>query len=274
MKACLYLVPTPIGNLSDITLRALETLKRVDLIAAEDTRTTSKLLGHFQIAGKKLISYHKFNEQKRVAEIIAALDSGSEVAIVSDAGSPGISDPSQIMVRAAIQAGYQVCALPGATAFVPALTASGLDSASFCFYGFLPAKAKDRWSILNKIKLSASTSILYESTHHIRQTLEELLSVCGDRDVVLARELSKIYEEYVRGSLSEILADWQVKEKGEFVLLVAGAKPEPQLDEADLDDLIRELKAQGKSNSEIVDKLTEAYPRNLVYRKVLAVKGK
>ena len=254
-------------------MRALETLKSVDLIAAEDTRTTSKLLTHYQIRGKKLISYHKFSEQKRVAEIIAALDSGSDVAIVSDAGSPGISDPSQIIVRAAIQADYQVIALPGATAFVPALTASGLDSASFTFYGFLPAKAKDRKAILNRIKLSSETSILYESTHHIRQTLEEIKTVCGDREVVLAREISKIYEEYIRGSLSELLADWQVKEKGEFVLMIAAAEQEPELDEADLDSLIRQLKAEGKTVSEIVEILGASFPRNLIYKRALAIKG-
>lgn len=267
-------MPTPVGNLGDITLRALETLKSVSLIAAEDTRTTGKLLAHYQITGKKLISYHKFSEQKRVAEIIAALDSGSDAAIVSDAGSPGISDPSQIIVRAAIQAGHQVIALPGATAFVPALTASGLDSSVFTFYGFLQAKSKDRRSILNRIKQASETSILYESTHHIRKTMEELLEVCGDREVVLARELSKIYEEYIRGRLSSLLADWQVKEKGEFVVLIAGSEQTDKLSDTDLDELISALITDGKSNQEIVESLVPAFPRNLVYKKVLAARGK
>ena len=273
MKACLYLVPSPIGNLGDITLRALETLKSVSLIAAEDTRTTGKLLAHYEITGKKLISYHKFSENKRVAEIIANLDAGSDVAIVSDAGSPGISDPSQIIVRAAINSGFQVIALPGATAFVPALTASGLDSSSFAFYGFLPAKAKDKKAVLSKIKQSPHTSILYESTHRIHQTLQEILVACGDRQIVLAREISKIYEEYIRGSLTELLADWQVKEKGEFVVLIAAAEPTELIDEADLDELIRDLKTEGKTNTEIVEILGETFPRNLIYKKVLAVKS-
>ncbi|HNX37833.1 MAG TPA: 16S rRNA (cytidine(1402)-2'-O)-methyltransferase [Candidatus Cloacimonadota bacterium] len=272
----LYLIPTPIGNLSDITIRALDTLRSVPVIACEDTRTSGKLLAHYEIKGKKLLSYHKFSEQKRVAEIIGILSQGEDVAIISDAGSPGISDPSRIIVQAVIQAKIKVCALPGATAFIPALTASGLESSTFRFIGFLPAKLKEVKLILSQIRDSRETSILYESPHRLQKTLELLREHCGDRQVVIARELSKIYEEYIRGSLGDILSDYQVTEKGEFVLLIAGAEPDNAFDPQSVDKLIKSRLAEGHKAQEIILEVTSKYPvsKNDAYARLTELKQK
>lgn len=225
--SCLFLVPVPIGNLGDISLRALETLKKAALIACEDTRKTRFLLEHHGIKPAKLLSLHKYNEKKRLGEILALLSGGKDVAVVSDAGSPGISDPAGILVQAAIENGIQVVPLPGATALIPALTASGLDSSSFLFLGFLPLKQKDRQARLGQIKSSAHTVALYEAPHRLKQTLEALFNACGNRNICLAREISKLHEEFIRGSLEDILANYDVTEKGEFVILIEAA-PAPQ----------------------------------------------
>lgn len=218
----LYLVATPIGNLEDITLRALRTLRECDVVAAEDTRHSGQLLKHFGIS-KPLLSYFQFNEARRSEEIIERLRRGETVALVTDAGSPGISDPGERVVRAAIAAGLRVESVPGPSALVAALTASGLPTDEFHFIGFLPHKSGQRRNKLESLKSFAGTLVLYESPYRIEKLLGELREIYPERPVVLARELTKKFEEFVRGKpaeLSETLRKRSVK--GEFVVLVAG----------------------------------------------------
>ncbi|MDP3114314.1 MAG: 16S rRNA (cytidine(1402)-2'-O)-methyltransferase [Candidatus Cloacimonadaceae bacterium] len=268
----LYLVPTPIGNLGDMTLRGLETLKSATLIAAEDTRSARRLLKHFQIPCPALISYHKFSEKRRIPEIMAILEQGKDVAIISDAGSPGISDPAEIIVKAAIDEGVEVIALPGATAFVPALTASGLPCSSFLFLGFLPQKPKDRKQIMQRIVVSPDTVILYEAPHRVKKTLMELYKHLGKRQIVIARELSKIYEEYIRTDLGSLLEDYQVMEKGEFVILIEPCLKETVPDPGQLRYLVKDMLRSGKQASAILEELSSEYPRNQVYQIILSFK--
>jgi 16S rRNA (cytidine1402-2'-O)-methyltransferase len=219
----LYLVATPIGNLEDITLRALRTLKECDVIAAEDTRRTGRLLKHFAIH-KPLLSYFQFNEARRSEEILERLRRGEKVALVTDAGSPGISDPGQRVVKAALAAGCRVEAVPGPCALVAALTASGLPADEFHFIGFLPHKSGQRRNQLEALKTFAGTLVLYESPYRIEKLLGELNEVFPGRPVVLARELTKKFEEFLRGTPAELLALAKQRSlKGEFVVLVGGA---------------------------------------------------
>jgi len=226
--AKLYLVPTPIGNLEDITLRALTVLKQADLILAEDTRNSIFLLKHFQI-DKPLKSYHQHNEHKIVGEIVSLLEEGKVVALVSDAGTPGISDPGFLLVRECIQAGIDVETLPGATAFVPALVNSGLPCDSFTFVGFLPQK-KGRQTKLRSLQDETSTFILYESPFRLVKTLEELKTHLGeDRKASVSRELTKLYEENKRGTLAELAQYFSAKTvKGEIVIIVEGKGKKPK----------------------------------------------
>lgn len=218
----LYIVPTPVGNLEDITLRALRVLREADLILAEDTRTSGLLLKHFDIH-KPLLSYHKFNEHQTVARIVERLLAGETIAVVSDAGTPGISDPGFLVAREAIRAGVEVSCLPGATAFVPALVASGLPCDRFCFEGFLPQK-KGRQTRLHQFADETRTMVFYESPHRILKALQQLAEVLGEeRPVAVCRELTKVHEEIVRGSIAEALAHFQEHEpRGEFVIIVGG----------------------------------------------------
>ena len=218
----LYLVATPIGNLEDITLRALRTLKECDAVAAEDTRHTGQLLKHFGIS-KPLLSYFQFNEAKRSEEIIARLKRGEKIALVTDAGSPGISDPGERVVKAAIAAGLRVEPVPGASALVAALTASGLATGEFHFIGFLPHKSGQRRNKLDALKMVDGTLVLYESPYRIEKLLGELKEVFPEREVVLARELTKKFEEFLRGKPAELLELIRERSpKGEFVVLVEG----------------------------------------------------
>lgn len=222
----LYLVPTPIGNLKDITLRALETLQQADFIAAEDTRQTLKLLNHFEIK-KSLISYHKFNEQIKSDKIIELLMEGKNVALVSDAGTPGISDPGSVIVQRCIEKMIDFEVLPGATAITTALVYSGLDTTKFLFRGFLPRENKDRKIVTDALMQSQETLIFYEAPHRLIDTLEFLLETFGDRKIAVCRELTKLYEEIYRGSLSEALHHFEEKKpRGEFVLVLEGKKLE------------------------------------------------
>lgn len=218
----LYLVPTPIGNLKDITLRALEVLKEVDLILAEDTRTSSKLLQHYQIS-RPLSPYHQHNEHRVLTHLVNQLLEGKKMALITDAGTPGISDPAFLLVRECIRTGVRVECLPGATAFVPALVNSGLPAHRFCFEGFLPQK-KGRQTHLQSLAEETRTMIFYESPMRLLRTLEDLAAVFGpERPCSVSRELSKIYEENVRGSLQEVLVHFSDKVvKGEIVLVIAG----------------------------------------------------
>ena len=223
MAAALYVVPTPVGNLDDMTFRAIAVLKEADLILAEDTRTTGKLTAHFGIETPKQ-SFHMHNEHKVVQRYIGQLQGGATIALVSDAGTPGISDPGFLLIRAAAEAGIEIITLPGATAFVPALVSSGLPCDTFYFEGFLPPK-KGRQSKLLQIAESTSTVILYESPHKIIKTLGQIVEFCGsDRPVSLSREISKKFEETLRGAAGEVLAQVEQRGgvKGEIVLIIGG----------------------------------------------------
>ena len=220
----LYLVPTPIGNLEDITFRAIRILNEVNVILAEDTRTSGKLLKHHNIS-KPLQSYHIFNEHKTVEQLINRMKAGETFALISDAGTPSISDPGFLLVREVLKAGIEVNCLPGATAFVPALVNSGLPSDRFVFEGFLPHK-KGRQTRLLKLAEEERTIILYESPHRLVKCLEQLKEYLGDRNASVSREISKMFEETVRGTLSELIDYFTQKGvKGEFVVLVEG-KPD------------------------------------------------
>mgnify|MGYP001572262988 FL=1 len=218
----LYLVPTPIGNLKDITLRAIEVLKEVDLILAEDTRTTSHLLNHYQIT-KQLSPYHQHNEHKVLQHLVSQLLEGKKMAIVTDAGTPGISDPAFLLIRECIKVGVKVECLPGATAFVPALVNSGIPTNRFCFEGFLPLK-KGRQSLLKQLAEEERTIIFYESPIRLVKTLEEFITYFGEnRSCSVSRELSKMFEENKRGTLREVADYFKAKTvKGEIVIIVAG----------------------------------------------------
>lgn len=218
----LYLVPTPIGNLKDITLRAIEVLKEVDFIVAEDTRTTSHLLNHYQIS-KQLSPYHQHNEHKVLQHLVNQLLEGKKIALVTDAGTPGISDPAFLLVRECIKVGVKVECLPGATAFVPALVNSGIPTNRFCFEGFLPMK-KGRQTILKKLAEDERTLIFYESPLRLVKTLEEFITYFGeDRRCSVSRELTKMFEENIRGSLREVCDHFKNKTiKGEIVIVIAG----------------------------------------------------
>ncbi|WP_214767922.1 MULTISPECIES: 16S rRNA (cytidine(1402)-2'-O)-methyltransferase [unclassified Exiguobacterium] len=221
----LYIVPTPIGNLEDMTYRAVRILQEADIIAAEDTRQTMKLCNHFEI-DTKLVSYHEHNKQVSGERLLEDLLSGKQVALVSDAGMPGISDPGSDLIRLAIAADIPVVVLPGANAALTALVASGLPTERFLYYGFLPRKKKERREALETLRYEQGTLIFYEAPHRLKEMLGGVLEILGDRQLTLARELTKRYEEYIRGSVTEAL-DWASEEvRGEFVVIVEGTTEE------------------------------------------------
>lgn len=225
-RTSLYIVPTPIGNLSDITLRALDVLKSADVILAEDTRTSGHLLKHYQIA-RPMQSFHNFNEHKILERLIGRMEQGEVMALISDAGTPGISDPGFLIARACIQAGLLIECLPGPTAFVPALMKSGLAADRFAFEGFLPLK-KGRQTMLKKLADEERTMIFYESPHRLLKTLQQFSEYFGaERSISVSRELTKMFEETVNGSIAEVVRHFSEKDvKGEIVVVVAG-KPRP-----------------------------------------------
>lgn len=218
----LYIIPTPVGNMEDMTLRAIRILKEADVVLAEDTRTSGNLLRHFEIKNH-LVAHHKFNEHGTAAGIVERLKAGQTVALVSDAGTPGISDPGFYLAREAANAGIEVVCLPGATACIPAIVASGLPCDRFCFEGFLPQK-KGRMSLLESLKEEPRTMIFYESPYRVLKTLQQFAEVFGeDRQVSVAREISKLHEQHVRGTLAEAIAHFtETAPRGEFVIVVAG----------------------------------------------------
>lgn len=228
-KGRLYIIPTPIGNLEDMTFRAVRLLKEVDLIAAEDTRHTQKLLNHFTIQNE-LISYHAHNYRERLTPLLKKLNDGADIALVSDAGTPAISDPGYELVEAAVAEEISVIVLPGASAAISALVGSGLPTDSFQFVGFLPRKKRDKKAALERLQYKEATLIIYESPHRVRATLEMLQEVYGDRKIALARELTKKYEQFVRGSVTEVL-EWTANNplRGECVLVVEGTKEDAVL---------------------------------------------
>ena len=222
----LFLVPTPIGNLKDITLRALEVLKSVDVIAAEDTRQSLKLLNHFEIK-KSLISYHQHNEQGKSEEIIDRLERGENIALVTDAGTPGISDPGAIIVSRCIEKQIPFEVLPGATAITTALVYSGLDTTKFIFRGFIPRETKERKILLEEIKDVKESIIIYESPHRLLSTLDLIYNNLGNRKIAVCRELTKLHEEIVRGNIDEVIKTFEERTiKGEFVLVIEGKQQE------------------------------------------------
>ncbi|MDT9188822.1 16S rRNA (cytidine(1402)-2'-O)-methyltransferase [Limnospira fusiformis KN01] len=271
----LYIVGTPIGNLDDITFRALQTLKSVDLIAAEDTRHTGKLLHHFQIETPQ-ISYHQHNQSRRLPELIDRLNGGSAIAIVTDAGMPGISDPGTELVQACIEAGVPVVPIPGVSACLTALSGSGLPTDRFVFEGFLPAKGKDRQKRLEALRSQCRTMILYESPHRLRQTLSDLIDILGDdHGVVIARELTKLHEEFWRGSLGGAAEYYQNREvRGELTIAIAPVTPTtPTLSEEDILAQLQQLLQQGLSRSQASRQLAEnlSLSRRQIYQLALTL---
>ena len=256
----LYLVPTPIGNLSDMTFRSIEVLKAVDMIAAEDTRNTGFLLKHFDIAARQ-ISFHEHNAFEKIPDLISWLKEGKSLAQVSDAGLPSISDPGHDLVKAAVAESIPVVALPGASAGITALIASGLAPQPHIFYGFLPRKASQQKSFFEEKKYYPETQIFYESPYRVKDTMTNMLAVYGDRQIVLVRELTKLYEEYQRGRLTEILA--YIAEnppKGECLLIVSGYEKqenEQQLSETNLKDLVEELVGEGMRPNQAIKKIAK-----------------
>jgi 16S rRNA (cytidine1402-2'-O)-methyltransferase len=267
----LYLVATPIGNLEDITLRALRILGEVPLIAAEDTRTTRKLLTHHGVPAPHLVSYTERNRDQRTPELLAALDAG-DVAVVSEAGTPGISDPSYHLVEAAIAAGHQVVSVPGATALVTALVVSGLPARRFHYLGFLPRKASERRKLLADAALLPETLVFFEAPHRIAATLADMLIAFGDRRIAVCRELTKVHEEIYRGTLSQAKTHF-VQPRGEFTLVVEGAgkREEASISPDDLDELLRDLKRRGVRARDAVRRAIElsGRPHREVYRRWL-----
>ena len=257
-QGILYLVATPIGNLEDITLRAIKVLKEVDLIAAEDTRHTLKLLNHLEIS-KPMVSYHRHNEEFRCDFLIKELKEGKSVALVSDAGTPGISDPGEEIVKVCIKENIKIIPIPGACAMINALITSGIDTKEFCFFGFLPLNKKNRKEKLEEIKNINKTIILYEAPHKIKNTLEDLKKVLDEnRKVVLAREITKIHEEFIRGSIDELLLKVD-NLKGEMVLIIEGNKKikENDLCDLSLDEHYKFYENLGFDKKEIIKKIAK-----------------
>jgi 16S rRNA (cytidine1402-2'-O)-methyltransferase len=227
----LYVVPTPIGNLKDITLRAIEVLESADMIAAEDTRQSLKLLNHFNIR-KPLVSYHKFNEQNKSGSIVQLLKEGKNIALISDAGTPGISDPGSIIIKKCLEEKIDFVVLPGATAVIPALVYSGLDTTKFIFRGFFPRETKERRKVLDEISEREETIIFYEAPHRLLDALTFICENMGNRNLAVCRELTKIHEEIFRGTIKEAVSHFSSKQiKGEIVLVIEGKSKEAILEE-------------------------------------------
>jgi 16S rRNA (cytidine1402-2'-O)-methyltransferase len=271
----LYLVGTPIGNLGDMTMRGLEILKGVDTIAAEDTRHTGKLLHHFQIKTPQ-ISYHQHNEQQRIPELISQLQSGKSIALVTDAGMPGISDPGYLLVSACVAAGIRVIPIPGVTAVITAVSASGLPSDRFVFEGFLPTKGQERRDRLESVAGDSRTLVFYESPHRLRQTLADFAETFGiDRQIVLGRELTKLHEEFWRGDIGAAIEHYtQVEPQGEYAIVIAGAHvSHPTLSDEAIDRALIELMLAGTSRSQASRIVGEqiSQSRRYVYQLALAI---
>jgi 16S rRNA (cytidine1402-2'-O)-methyltransferase len=251
MPAALYLVATPIGNLEDITLRAVRVLREADLIACEDTRQTGKLLAYFDIS-KPMVSYHEHNEAARTLELVAKLEGGASIALVSDAGTPLVSDPGYRLVVAAIGAGIPVVPVPGASAVLGALSAAGLPTDAFRFCGFLPVKTTQRRKALEQLRAETCTLVFYEAPHRILDALSDISAVYGDRPVAIARELTKLHEEFLRGTAEEVRTQLAARPsvKGEITLLVG--KGAPMIAATPVDEAVRELEQKGVSRMDAI----------------------
>lgn len=274
MAGKIYLVATPIGNLEDITFRALETLKNVDFIAAEDTRHTMQLLNHFEIK-KKLISYHRHNEELKTDELISEVLEGKNIAIVTDAGTPGISDPGEEIVKKAIENNIDVIPIPGACALINSLIVSGMSTKEFSFYGFLPLNKKNRKETLNKIKKEQNTVILYEAPHKLIKTLQDILEEIGDVNACLVRELTKIHEEKLYGNISKLIS-LVTEPKGEFVIILDLNKnveddEEKNFEEMSLEEHYKFYEEKGLEKKEIIKQIAKdrKVSKNEIYQKFL-----
>ena len=272
MSGNLYLVATPIGNLEDITYRAIRILNEVDLIAAEDTRQTLKLLNHYNIK-KQLISYHRHNEEIKVDNLVNKLKEGYNIAVVSDAGTPAISDPGEVIVKAALNENINVIPIPGACAAINALIASGLDTKEFVFYGFLSINKKLRKEYLEKIQNENKTVILYEAPHKLKNSLEDLEKILGNRKIVIARELTKIHEEFIRGTVSEVLEKYK-EPKGEHIILIEGSSVNLKdeelsiLNNMEIKDHYKYYEEKGLEKNEIIKKIAKdrKVSKNEIYK--------
>ena len=264
----LYLVPTPIGNLGDFTFRAVEVLNQVEVIFSEATRVTINLLNHYDIK-KKLIAFHKFNEEQKVGVVLSYLEEGKSVAIVSDRGTPVLSDPGEICTKKVIEKGYNVVSLPGATAAIPAITASGLDSSKFIFYGFLNSKSSKRKKELEFLKNNKMTIIFYEAPHRIMEMLADLKEVFGNRNISISREISKKFEEIYRATISEVM-NMLTEIKGEFVIVVEGNKDVVSFDDITIKEHVNMYMEDGLTEKEAIKKV--AKERNMsksdIYKEV------
>lgn len=278
----LYICGTPIGNLEDITLRALNILKKVKLIAAEDTRHTKILLNHYQI-NTKITSYYEYNKFKKALYLAEILKNGLDIALVSDAGMPGISDPGYVLINLALKNNIKIVPVPGVSALITALVVSGLPTDKFVFEGFLPRKIKERKRYFKSIENEERTLIFYETPHRLKKALKDMLEIWGDRKIVIARELTKKFEEIIRGDLIQVITEINTKEiKGEITLVVQGGIKKKGNDAIDflkdeciLEEYLKKLKKQGYSNKDII-KIAQGklnIPKNLVYKKLLEMKN-
>ena len=275
MAGILYIVATPIGNLEDLTFRALRILKEVDLIAAEDTRHSRKLLEHYGVR-TALTSYHEHNEKSKAQKLVERMQSGERVALISDAGTPLLSDPGYRLVQEALRAGIPVCPVPGPSALLAALSASGLPVESFAFEGFLPAKKRERREKLQSLSSEARTLVFYETPHRLKESLADIHGILGEREMVLAREISKWHEEFLRGSVGGVinqLADQEVR--GELTLVISGATGETAAGENLVLAEIRKLKSDGMRVKDIAALLGEKYSlaKREVYRMILQLEN-
>ena len=272
MKGTLYIVATPIGNLEDITLRALKVLKEVDLIAAEDTRHTLQLLNHYEIS-KPLVSYYKQKEAEKTDLLLNKLENGENIALVSDAGTPGISDPGEVIIKSAINRGIKVIPIPGACAAINALIASGMQTSEFCFIGFLPTNLNEKKNKISELMDETKTIIIYEAPHRLIKTLKVLNDILGNRNIVLCKELTKIHESYERGSLEEVIEKIQ-EPKGEYVIILEGAsksKKEFDIEKRNnmtLDEHYEFYKNQGLEKKEIIKQIAKerGVSKNEIYQ--------
>lgn len=267
----LYIVSTPIGNLEDITLRALRILKDVRIVAAEDTRHTQKLLHHYDIHTPQT-SYHDHNKEEKSEVLISRLKEGNDVALVSDAGTPGISDPGYYLINRAIEEGIKVTPIPGPTASIAALSISGLPTDSFVFEGFLPAKRITRQKSLKVLAAERRTLILFEAPHRLLSALRDILEIFGDRRIVLTRELTKVFEEVIRGRVSGVISEVEKKKiKGELTLIIEGAKEKKVNDDINLHAYLKMLLENGLSLKDAVSKASRDLniPKNRVYKEAL-----
>jgi 16S rRNA (cytidine1402-2'-O)-methyltransferase len=275
MAGVLYIVATPIGNLEDMTLRAIRILKEVDLIAAEDTRHTQILLSHYDIH-TPLTSYHEHNERTKTQPLVERLVRGENIALLSDAGTPAISDPGYRLVVEAVRAGLRVVPLPGASALAAVLSAAGLPTDRFVFEGFLPARKQERKTKLQALRNESRTVIFYEAPHRLKESLQDLQEILGDREIVIAREVSKVHEEYLRGMIRKVMAQIADREiKGEITIVMRGSTDGCQVSDAEVQAEIRRLGAAGMGVKEISQLLGERYQlsKREVYRMVLKLKG-